>query len=1692
MGQEEAMHPCLLCEQPIRQWFEFCLKCAAGIRTRSPATITKDTASVGPVPTAQTTVCSVPIADKSVSGAKTELVDRSRERLRDKHRVGQKSHKANDVVHRAQVHDLLREKGEEDAQEELAEQKREEEKETEEVVIIPEKETRLSFAVPDLDDKHFVDRMRRELPQCDLVVGGTLDPCWMKELYEKYCASIHCPKGKRCVTIGRPKVADCHHRHHIHNTSDVGVDAECSCRPGHFCELCAGADVYILIDSIQHFTPQQIAFLMGDGERVYSVQYEYRAKRGGHHVLPGGLPEVRWERDAEGLWVEDGQHMSRYRKNPADWTRPGSIKLEGGDTLAWRIATRAGDCLVVQFYLVIAEQAEVQDKDAMNDSYYGDVTPDMIGLADARATELWPIMSTINHIYSADDMFYCLTQDSEVLVPKQGVGHIALWAAGKKREEKTYADACIQARQWLKTTRLTTMERADSIPYIVSFGLLRNLEAENRAMNVLSFHSAAVAVHNARVADPFAPTMTEWGRRMVVWASANRWWLAPATAAMTTVAVFTLSLFTKGKIQGALQNWIILMSKYNAYKIEISRQRKVASANLLDKIVEFATHVSTSLCQPAVVHPKASAATLMFGVIAFLTIIKALRKRPQPRVAGPLITYCAKGRELKPMREGAECTISDMPDGSCDLSHVDCHVTEGPFHIGLGISNHIPVLARHCIHNDVVAVRNRGICERKQPEIGWWATTGRRRMFTLFGNLGPVIPTDRQVWLERFPGKQQRDLEKAEQEDLLTDPYSSGRRKAFTKSECAEKRTDPTEEEPWGAIEGYDPRLIQGCQMEYVNATGPFAHALSKTCKGEHGDTTYGPGLNSQALDMWLADAESSFDEETAYVDSDAVRLDASVCVDCIKVTTSLYRKLGAPEEALAMFNADIVTHGYTSQGVKYSTPGTVPSGKTTTTVGNTIAVITVVEEALKGIKHKAIVAGDDAAILVPARLAKETKERLTLVGARAGFEFKVKASRYRYDMEFCSGRWWPAATRDGFGFGPKPGKLLPKLFFADTRNACGRNTGAYLHAVSTGMLPNVSHLPVVREFVEQVHALSETGPKYMKASVKEKLERTFRVQRQLPVQQSPEIWEAYAHIYGISQQECMDAVSKIREVEIMPNLLRHHVYDAMVEQDAPAVGDPVDRDPSLLAGASLARLLGLGTSLSPLLEEWFRRRWPRATTTALVLTEACLWKASGNSLLTYLPAAGLHIGACALTMSGHPYAALLAHLSFNWWVGRRPATTYENCAFRSLGSRPLSCNLAAKLVDSYSSLNMSYSALPQRPPRARRPKKRQGGKPRPPRVPVRGRAVQQYKAKRAARRRPRRTRLSRGRGAQRMNPMRNSFPSGNNSRPKRTCFVENDEYIGEILGANSSTVPVIAVFPVNPGQSSTFPWLSEQALQWEKYHFDYLEFYYKPEVSGFATEGQSGKVILMADYDASDPAPTTKQEMEDTDPHVDGMPYEDIMLTLDPYEMFLNSDAKYVRPFGLPGGSDIKTYDAANLNVMTLNNGGTAAVGELHVRYGVTFEVPVLEATKSNAPANNQVALLLSTAPEAAVSTVPLNLALATTQTNGIGLVDTAGSIVLPAGNYLIDAYAVCEDTSAEAFKAVLALFNLTTTSGIGVAAQFNNSGATGGGATQVVTPSLSQYVSLNGTTAISLRATLTGAAGTLTANGSLRVTAV
>jgi len=252
----------------------------------------------------------------------------------------------------------------------------------------------------------------------------------------------------------------------------------------------------------------------------------------------------------------------------------------------------------------------------------------------------------------------------------------------------------------------------------------------------------------------------------------------------------------------------------------------------------------------------------------------------------------------------------------------------------------------------------------------------------------------------------------------------------------------------------------------------------------------------------------------------------------------------------------------------------------------------------------------------------------------------------------------------------------------------------------------------------------------------------------------------------------------------------------------------------------------------------------------------------------------------------------------------------------------------------------------------------------------------------------------------------------GNRTTNRRSTYIMEDEYIGDINGSVNFTT---TQFSVNPGQAAVFPWANRTASLYSEYQFDQLEFYYKPEVTGFATQGQTGKVILSFDYDAAASVPTTKQQVETIDPHNDQLPCIPITLRLDCKQIH-KGDAKFVRVGAQSANTDIRVYDAGVLSVSTIGQANTTLVGELHVRYRCKLEKPLLDPAVVTGGVVHFSALTPTTAN---------NFATMTLQAGGTpsltNITVSGNTITFPAGfasNYLISFSA----TAATSWAAVSA----------------------------------------------------------------------
>lgn len=320
----------------------------------------------------------------------------------------------------------------------------------------------------------------------------------------------------------------------------------------------------------------------------------------------------------------------------------------------------------------------------------------------------------------------------------------------------------------------------------------------------------------------------------------------------------------------------------------------------------------------------------------------------------------------------------------------------------------------------------------------------------------------------------------------------------------------------------------------------------------------------------------------------------------------------------------------------------------------------------------------------------------------------------------------------------------------------------------------------------------------------------------------------------------------------------------------------------------------------------------------------------------------------------------------------------------------------------------------------------------------------------------------------------------------------DGDELIATVNGTVAFTS---TTYPLNPGNSTTFPFASRTAQNFDKYEVMFLEVYYKPSQGVFSAQGVGGMCGISVTADAKQTPPSTKVQAEVYPIKTLGIVNKDMIVKVP--KKFLQSATNqkhFVRSGQLPGGADINSYDCGQIFFWTSGEAGATEIGELRIRYKIKLINPVLEPS-TTAPTNFSCSWFVSNGSESCNTGVSKTLALATAQVNGLGAVNTAGSIVLPVGNYMLDGFIIISDSTAEVFNSDTTLRKnaagiFTSLSTMTLNPQTEIAIATGAACRYTIP--VSCFYSSNGSDALTWTVTLTGAAGTLAAEASLRIVAI
>lgn len=173
-----------------------------------------------------------------------------------------------------------------------------------------------------------------------------------------------------------------------------------------------------------------------------------------------------------------------------------------------------------------------------------------------------------------------------------------------------------------------------------------------------------------------------------------------------------------------------------------------------------------------------------------------------------------------------------------------------------------------------------------------------------------------------------------------------------------------------------------------------------------------------------------------------------------------------------------------------------------------------------------------------------------------------------------------------------------------------------------------------------------------------------------------------------------------------------------------------------------------------------------------------------------------------------------------------------------------------------------------------------------------------------------------------------------------QTNVICHREYLGDISGTSSFN---LAQYPINPGMSRTFPWLSSIAQNYQQYKIHGLIFEFRSLLTDFVTGGQPGVIVMATNYNADASSYTTKQEMENSEYAVSVKPTRDLIHGVECASNQTVLNQLYVRSGAPPTGQDLRLYDLGNYQIATQNNPVATSVGELWVSYCVEFFKPIL-----------------------------------------------------------------------------------------------------------------------------------------------------
>lgn len=175
---------------------------------------------------------------------------------------------------------------------------------------------------------------------------------------------------------------------------------------------------------------------------------------------------------------------------------------------------------------------------------------------------------------------------------------------------------------------------------------------------------------------------------------------------------------------------------------------------------------------------------------------------------------------------------------------------------------------------------------------------------------------------------------------------------------------------------------------------------------------------------------------------------------------------------------------------------------------------------------------------------------------------------------------------------------------------------------------------------------------------------------------------------------------------------------------------------------------------------------------------------------------------------------------------------------------------------------------------------------------------------------------------------------------------ITNSEYVQDVVTDASANTFSLNTLKINPGDPESFPWLSAVAACFQEYEFLGLVFEFRTMSADALSSANTalGQVIMGVEYNALQPAPTTKQAIEQLMGSISVKPSSNARCAIECKRKRNPLGTLYIRNSGNATNEDIRFEDMGYICIATNGMQGTSVnVGEIWVHYIVKLKKQII-----------------------------------------------------------------------------------------------------------------------------------------------------